>query len=240
MLGKYHRKKQKEPGTLFRNAKVARHFESGPGHSPQLQRIVMQLHSTSRPARLTLSGCALALALASAALAQPGQRRGPTAPTHPSIGPQKSQEHLAQWMDRHSSLPLPDQQRALEREPGFHDLSPQLQQRMRDRLTQLNNMPPEKRERVMARTEAMEHLDPQQRQQVRGAMNQLSSLPPDRRRAVARTFRELRSLPPDQRQATLNSDRLRSSFTDGERSTLSNLVTIEPYLPPPATSPAPR
>lgn len=184
------------------------------------------------------------VALSVAAVAQPSQRRRPTAPAPParsSIGPQKNQEHLAQWMDRHSNLPLPEQQRALEREPGFHDLSPQVQQRMRDRLTQLNNMPPGQRQRVMARTEAMEHLDPQQRLQVRGAMTQLSSLPPDRRRAVAHEFRDLRALPPDQRQAALNSDRVRTSFTDQERSTLSNLVAIEPFLePPPTSSPPPQ
>src|ERR1700722_14630966 len=52
----------------------------------------------------------------------------------------QNQEHLAQWMDRHSNLSLPDQQKALENEPGFRDLPPQTQQRYRDRLTQLNNM----------------------------------------------------------------------------------------------------
>lgn len=205
----------------------------------------MQLHSKSGCLRQALGGILLTLALAATgAEAQPGQRRGPTAPTptHSPVGPQKNQEHLAQWMNRHSNLPVADQQRALEREPGFHDLSPQVQQRMRDRLTQLNNMPPERRERAMAQTEAMEHLDPQQRQQVRGAMTQLSSLPPERRRAVVHAFRDLRNLPPDQRQAALNSDRVRTSFTDGERSTLSNLVTIEPYLPPPPANnnPPPR
>ena len=199
----------------------------------------MLFHLTSRYLRHTLGSASVALLLACTAAAQPGQRRGPTAPAHTSVGPQKNQEHLAQWMDRHSSLPLPDQQRALEREPGFHELSPQVQQRMLQRLTQLNQMPPAQRERVMERTEVMEHLAPQQRQLVKGALGQLSSLPPDRRRAVARAFRDLRSLPPDQRQAALNSDNIRNSFSDGERSTLSSLVEAEPYLPPPA-APGPR
>ena len=57
-------------------------------------------------------------------------------------------------MDRHSNLPLAEQQRALENEPGFRDLPPQTQQRMRDRLTQLNNMTPEQRRRILERTEA--------------------------------------------------------------------------------------
>ena len=87
-------------------------------------------------------------------------------------GPRPNQEHLAQWMDRHSNMPLPEQQRALENEPGFRDLPPQTQQRMRDRLTQLNGMTPEQRRRILERTEDMEHLTPPQRQQVRSALEQ--------------------------------------------------------------------
>lgn len=149
----------------------------------------------------------------------------------PGPGPKRNQEHLAQWMDRHSNLPLADQQRALENEPGFRDLPPQTQQRMRDRLTQLNNMTPEQRRRVIERTEAMEHLTPPQRQQVVGALRQLGSLPEDRRRLVARAFRDLREMPPQQRDAILKEDRFRSQFSEQERNTLSGLLAVEPYLP---------
>jgi hypothetical protein len=151
----------------------------------------------------------------------------------PGPGPRRNQEHLAQWMDRHSNLPLPEQQRALENEPGFRELPPQTQQRMLDRLTQLNNMSPDRRRRIIDRTEAMERLTPPQRQQVRGAMQQLGSLPEDRRRLVARAFRDLREMPQPQRQALLDSDRFRGQFSDQERGTLSSLLAVEPYLPVP-------
>jgi hypothetical protein len=144
---------------------------------------------------------------------------------------QQNQEHLAQWMDRHSNLPLKEQQDALENEPGFKDLPPQTQQRMRDRLTQLNNMSPEQRRRILERTEAMEQLTPPQRQQVRGALQQFKGLPTDRRRLVARAFRDLREMPQPQRQEILNSDRFRGQFSDQERNTLSSLLAVEPYLP---------
>jgi hypothetical protein len=147
------------------------------------------------------------------------------------IGPRPNQEHLAQWMDRHSSLPLADQQRALESEPGFRDLPPQTQQRMRDRLTQLNGMTPEQRRRILEHTEEMEHLSPPQRQQVRGALEQYRGLPEDRRRLYARAFRDLREMPQPQRQAILSSDRFRDQFSDQERNTISNLLAVEPYLP---------
>src|SRR5215469_14328302 len=155
---------------------------------------------------------------------------------HPPQGskqtvPKPNQEHLAQWTERHSSLPLADQQRALASWPGFQDLPPQTQQRMRDRLTQLNSMSPEQRRRILEHTEEMEHLTPPQRQQVRGALEQYRDLPEDRRRLVARAFRDLREMPQPQRQAILNSDRFRSQFSDQERGTISNLLAVEPYLP---------
>jgi len=159
------------------------------------------------------------------ALNAPRQVQGPKV-----NGGKPNQEHLAQWMDRHSSLPLPEQQRALENEPGFRDLPPQTQQRMRDRLTQLNNMTPEQRRRILERTEDMEHLTPPQRQQVRGALEQYRGLPEDRRRLVARAFRDLREMPQPQRQAMMNSDRFRGQFSDQERNTLSGLLAVEPYL----------
>jgi len=115
-------------------------------------------------------------------------------------------------MDRHSNLPLADQQRALANEPGFRDLPPQTQQAMRNRLTQLNNMPPDQRRRLLEHTEAMERLTMPQRQQVRGAMQEYRALPIDRRRMVARAFRDLREMPQPQRQAILSSPGFRGQF----------------------------
>jgi hypothetical protein len=163
-------------------------------------------------------------AMSAARPAEPAQKG-------PGSGSGEKQEHLAQWMDRHSNLSLPDQQRALEKEPGFRDLPPQTQQAMRDRLTQLNNMPPEQRRRLLEHTEAMERLTQPQRQQVRGAMQEYRDLPIDRRRMVARAFRDLREMPQPQRQAILSSDRFRGQFSDQERNTLSSLLAIEPYIP---------
>jgi hypothetical protein len=149
-------------------------------------------------------------------------------------------EHLAGWLDRHSNLTPAQQQQALEKEPGFAGLPPQTQQRMRDRLSQLNSMPPDQRSRLIEHTEAMERLTPEQRGQVRSTMQQLASLPPASRRAVSRTFRNLRDMTPDQRSAYLNSPDIHSQFTDQERSTLSNLMAVEPYLPPPPRAPEPN
>ncbi len=208
---------------------------------------------TSRPGQIALAAvvfCALTLSAAAAPLAAPrgqehaggGQR--PPAPqprasqgrpnqfqNRPNNGGNNGRPHLGDWMNAHRTQPLDQQQRALEQEPGFRQLRPEVQQRMRDRLTQLNNMTPERRQQAIARTEAMERLNPQQRQQVSSAAGQLGSLPEDRRRAVARAFHDLRDLPEGQRQNYLNSPQFRGQFSDHERGTLNNLLEVSPYLP---------
>ncbi|WP_047488925.1 DUF3106 domain-containing protein [Terriglobus sp. TAA 43] len=157
---------------------------------------------------------------------QSGQSQGAV------IGPQRPRgEHLGQWMQQHQNLSPQQQQKALQKEPGFNQLPQQTQQRMEDRLNRLNSMPPQQREKVIQRGEAMERLSPQQRVQVRGAMGQLSALPDDRRRAVARTFRELRSMPPEQQNQMLNSPQYHQQFSDQERGTLGNLLSVSPMLP---------
>lgn len=142
-------------------------------------------------------------------------------------------EHLAEWMSQHSNLTPEEQQRALEHEPGFHELPAETQKRMRTRLAELDAMTPQQRQRLLARNEAMERLTPNQRAEVRGALGQLGSLPLDQRRAVARTFRALRDLPPEQRIPALNSGRFGSPFNDMQRATLNNLLRVEPMLPAP-------
>ena len=142
-------------------------------------------------------------------------------------------------MESHRNLPLSQQQSALEAEPGFHELKPQEQQRMRNLVTRLNTMPPDQRQRAIARTEWMERLQPAQRQQVRSAMAQLGGLPPERAHAVGRLFRSLQTMPEPERQGYLNSPQFRAQYTDQERATLFNLMSVAPLIPPPVPG-APR
>ena len=150
----------------------------------------------------------------------------------PAPNNRPADEHLPEWMSRHSNLTPEQQQKALQAEPGFNLYPPQTQQRLLDRLAQLNAMPPEKRQRLLEHNEWMEHLTPPQRQQVRVALKQLLDLPPDQRRYVDRTFRGLRELSPPQRQAVLNSERF-NHLTDAQRASLNSLMQVEPLLPPP-------
>ncbi len=147
-----------------------------------------------------------------------------------TIGNVPKGEHLAEWMNRHSNLTLEQQQEALEREPGFHELPAQTQQRMRERLSQLNAMSPLQRQRLLEHNEAMERLNPEQRSQVRGAMQLWGSLPVDQRRQVMRSFRELRQLPPNQRMSVMMS-RQYSWMNPAQRTALLRLIQVEPMLP---------
>jgi hypothetical protein len=149
--------------------------------------------------------------------ARPPGRQGP------------AQEHLQQWYERHQTLSIPEQQRALENEPGFHDLPPQTQQQMRDRLVQLNNMSPQQRDRMLERNEALERMSVPERQQYRAAVQSFATMPPDRRRLVARAVLDLRAMPLEQRAGVIGSDRFRSQFSDGERGMIRSLLAAEPY-----------
>lgn len=212
-----------------------------------------------RSAPIRIAGMAVGLCIA-AALPFHAQKREPApvvraAPPAQSGGPNSSRlapierknhpnapknmgEHLPEWMGQHSNLTPQQQQQALEKEPGFHDLPAQTQQRMRDQLSRLNAMPPAQRERVLERNEAIEKMTPDQRVQFRSAMKQLADLPPEQRRYVARTFRGLRELTPQQRANVLASDRF-DHLTPEQRSTLNNLMKVEPFMPPPYDSGAP-
>jgi len=139
--------------------------------------------------------------------------------------------HLPEWMAAHSNLSPAQQQKALDSEPGFHDLPMVTQQRIKDRLAQLAAMTPEQRDRTIKRNEALEKLPPEQRAQWRGAQLQWGALPPDQKKAVAKSFGQLRQLPPDQRNAALASGRYTNGFNDAQRSTLSNLIRVEPWVP---------
>ncbi len=175
-------------------------------------------------------------------------RQAPQTPNRTQTAPEngfaqhsgQNQEHLQQWMQSHSNLPIEQQQRALDNEPGFRQLNAETQQRMHERLAQLNEMSPQQRQRAFARTEAMERLAPEQRQQVRSALTSLGALPKDRRMYVAREFRAMRDMPVAQRQSFLNSPQMRAQFSDQERATLNGLFEVAPYLPPPSPAPVPE
>jgi len=133
-------------------------------------------------------------------------------------------------MENHKELSLPDQQRALQNEPGFHDLPPQVQQHELNELGRLYTMNPQQRNRLLEGNEALERMTPVQRQQFDSAVGQYKSLPADRKRLVAKAFRDLREMPQGERQQVIDSTAFRGQFSDSERTTLKSLLGFEPYF----------
>lgn len=152
----------------------------------------------------------------------PRRNRGGEHPVQPG------QRHVGEWLRRYGHLPPDQQQRALEQEQEFQQLSPEAQDRLRRRLQQFNALPNDKRERMLERMDAFQHLAPEQRDQLRGYYGRMRQLPDDRRRRINDAFYRLRDLSPSQRERALNSDRFRRDFNDEEREIVRGLLNLIP------------
>ena len=146
----------------------------------------------------------------------------PSQPSHPAQ-PHPAQAHPAQaghagdWLRHYKDLPPAEQERELQKDPGFRHLPPAQQQVLRQRLRHFSSLPPQEQLRVLNRMETWEHLTPEQKTQARQIFNQMRKLPPTRQVMVSRAVHDLRSMPPDQRDRIIDSPRFRGVFTDQER-----------------------
>jgi hypothetical protein len=172
------------------------------------------------PSRVTTSGAKTApLVLVQA------PQKSPNAANHSG---QKNGRKMGDWLQAHKDLPLDQQLKLLENEPGFKKLPADRQTALLDRLKKFNSLTPDKREQALQRMEFLAKLSPQQRQQLRDANQQLQSLPPERQVAVHTALRHLRQMPPAERQQVIQSDRFRSTFSDQEQKLISQLAEMNP------------
>lgn len=144
---------------------------------------------------------------------------------NPSVAAPQREEHLEKWMESHSNLSLPDLQRALQNEPGFRELPPQVQQNRLNTLARLYNMSPQQRTRMLKGVEGLERLTPQQQQQWDRAVLQLNANPVPRRRLMIRAIADLREMPPDQREQVIDSPAFSAQFSPDERQTIRTILT---------------
>ena len=156
-------------------------------------------------------------------------RRTPPQPPQP----QQNQEHLAEWMERHSNLPL-DTSSAPLQQAWLPRLPPQTQQRMLDRLLPASRTTYRPRSAAASSSTTRPWRISLCLSVSRSAepSSSLASLPEDRRRLVARAFRDLREMPgpPAPGHHSTPTVSAASSLTQ-ERGTLSSLLAVEPYLP---------
>jgi hypothetical protein len=158
-------------------------------------------------------------------LVQATPQKSPKATSHSG---QKGGRKMGDWLQAHKDLPLDQQLKLLENEPGFKKLPPERQAALRERLKTFNSLTPEKRAQALQRMEFLAKLTPQQRQQLRDANQQLKVLPPERQVAVHTALRHLRQMPPAERQEVIQSDRFRSTFSDQEQKLISQLAELNP------------
>jgi hypothetical protein len=137
---------------------------------------------------------------------------------------QNNTPRAGKWLQQHLNDTPQEQQRQLQNDNDFKRLTPEQQQHLQDQLKQFNTLPPQQRERIANRLRAVEALPPGKRQLLQESLRQFRQMPYDRRRMMRQAWNSLRQMPPDQQEQSLNSDRLRSSFSDEERSTLRGLL----------------
>lgn len=180
---------------------------------------------------LAVATLALVTAVAFPCLAQKGgfhrvqqPHAGPAyQPQRPAQAPRTGQAarqqrgHAGDWLRRYKDLPPAEQERELQKDPGFRRLPPAQQQLLRQRLQHFSNLPPQQQLRVLNRMETWEHLTPEQKGQARQIFSQMRQLPPVRQRMVGTAVHDLRAMPPDQRERVIDSPRFKSMFSDQER-----------------------
>jgi hypothetical protein len=86
---------------------------------------------------------------------------------------------------------------------------------------------PEQRERIEQRFAIFNNLTPKQQEKAREIYeDRWSKIPPERRRTLLQEFRRLRQLGPNERKERLESQELRSQFSQEEREVLAQLMAL--------------
>jgi len=134
--------------------------------------------------------------------------------------------HGGDWLRRHSGLSPQEQQKALNNDPEFRKLPPDIQDRLRSRLQRFNSLPPQQQQRMLQRLDRWNHLSPAQRDRARGLFQQFRGLPEDRRQAMVQAFHSLRAFPPDQQQKMLDSPPYSNTFSDSERNIMRGMTEL--------------
>ncbi len=94
-------------------------------------------------------------------MVQAAAQKSPSAARH--SGQKVNGPKMGDWLQAHKDLPLDQQLKLLENDPGFKKLPPQRQAALRERLQKFNSLPPEKRDQAVRRMEFLATLTPQQR-----------------------------------------------------------------------------
>ena len=134
--------------------------------------------------------------------------------------------HNGDWLRRYIQLSPEQQEKKLEQDKQFQELSPARQQLLRNRLNKFNSMSPDEKDRVLNRMEVFEHLTPAQQKRAQDLYGQFRSLDQERRKAVMQELWKMSDMSPEDREKTLNSDRLKNSYSEQERQLMKGLNNL--------------
>jgi Protein of unknown function (DUF3106) len=142
--------------------------------------------------------------------------------------------HGGDWLRKHRNLSPVEQQKALDKDPEFRKLPPDVQDRLRTRLQHFNSLPPQRQQLILQRLDRWDRMTPAQRDHARTLFQHFRDLPEDRRKAMVQAFHNLRAFPPEQQQKMLDSPQYRTAFSDSERSIMRGMSELN--LGPPHPS----
>ncbi len=134
--------------------------------------------------------------------------------------------HAGDWLRRYKDLPPDQQQKALESDPQFQQLPPERQQKLKQRLQKFSSLPPEKQQQILDRMETWEHLAPEQQRRAMTLFDHVRNMPENRRKMLMKAYHEMREMSPEEQQRTLQSEQMRSLFSDEERDTLKGFLDL--------------
>ncbi len=180
-----------------------------------------------RPSKLATLFIAVAVSLPVAAFQRPGgpppsrQGQGPGGQHMRGPGP-----HAGDWLRQNMNLSPDEQRKRLESDKDFRNLPQDQQQRLRSRLDRFLNLSPDQKKRFLNRMEWFEHLSPEQKAKANDTHMQMQALDPERRKAVRHAMSGMRGMSQDDQRKEIDSDRVKSSFNDQERSIMKSMVDI--------------
>jgi Protein of unknown function (DUF3106) len=134
--------------------------------------------------------------------------------------------HSGDWLRRNMNTPPAQQKQELEKSDDFKKLNPEQQQKLLRRLNRFNSMSTEQKSRVLSHMEWLEHLSPDQKKKADVLHEEFHQLPAERRQAIRRALFGMRDMNADQRQKNIESNDMKSTFSDQEREIMKGYTAL--------------
>jgi Protein of unknown function (DUF3106) len=182
----------------------------------------VKLKSTTKLGTL---GLAVAMTMPAMAFQKPQNKSNDSKASGSNSSVQRG-PHAGDWLRRNMNTPPAQQKQELEKSDDFKKLSPDKQQKLLNRLNRFNSMSPNQKSRVLSHMEWLDNLPPEKKEKADALHLQFHQLSQDRRQAVRRALFGMRDMNPDERQKNIDSQEMKSSFSDNERQIMKGYTAL--------------